>query len=47
MDRRAWRAVVHGVTKSQTPLIDYHTHVHTHTHAHTRARTHTYTVTEA
>ena len=22
MDREAWRAVVHGVTKSQTQLID-------------------------
>ena len=22
MDREAWRAVVHGVTKSQTPLRD-------------------------
>ena len=22
MDREAWRAVVHGVVKSQTPLID-------------------------
>ena len=22
MDREAWRAVIHGVTKSQTPLSD-------------------------
>ena len=26
MDRRAWRAAVHGVTKSQTRLSDSHTH---------------------
>jgi len=24
MDRGAWRATVHGVTKSQTQLSDYH-----------------------
>ena len=24
MDRRAWRATVHGVTKSQTQLSDFH-----------------------
>ena len=24
MDRGAWRSVVHGVTKSQTRLIDFH-----------------------
>ena len=29
MDRRAWQATVHGVTKSQTRLSDYaHTHVY-------------------
>ena len=26
MDRGAWRATVHGVTKSQTQLSNYHTH---------------------
>ena len=31
MDREAWRAVVHGVAKSWTPLSKY-THTHTHTH---------------
>ena len=30
MDRGAWQATVHGVTKSQTPLSE-HTHTHTHT----------------
>ena len=29
MDRRAWRATVHGVTKNQTQL-NVHTHTHTH-----------------
>ena len=24
MDRGAWRAIVHGVTKSQTQLSDFH-----------------------
>ena len=28
MDREAWRAVVHGVTKSQTRLSDLHFHFH-------------------
>ena len=32
MDSRAWRATVHGVTKSQTRLSDQQTHTHTHTH---------------
>ena len=32
MDRRAWRAIVHGDTKSWTRLSDKHTHTHTHTH---------------
>ena len=31
MDRGAWWATVHGVTKSQTRLINY-TRVYTHTH---------------
>ena len=26
MDRRAWRATVHGVTKSRTRLSDQHSH---------------------
>ena len=34
MDRGAWRATVHGVTKSQTQLST-HAHTHTHTHTHT------------
>ena len=29
MDRGAWPATVHGVTKSQTQLGDQHTHTHT------------------
>ena len=29
MERGAWRALVHGVTRSQTSLS--HTHTHTHT----------------
>ena len=34
MDRRAWRAIVHGVEKSLTQLsMCPHTHTHTHTHA--------------
>ena len=24
MDRRAWQGTVHGITKSSTPLRDYH-----------------------
>ena len=32
MDRRAWRATVHGVTKSRTQLGESHTHTHTHTY---------------
>ena len=36
MDRRAWQATVHGVTKSQIQLSNWvHRHTHTHTHAHT------------
>ena len=27
MDREAWRAVIHGVAKSQTPLSDFHFHM--------------------
>ena len=33
MDGGAWRATVHGVTKSQTRLSDWHTVVRTHTRA--------------
>ena len=32
MDRGAWQATAHGITKSQTCLIDSHTHTHTHTY---------------
>ena len=32
MDRGAWRATVHGITKSQTQLHRL-THTHTHTHS--------------
>ena len=34
MIRRAWRATVHGVSKSQTWPSDEHTHTHTYTHVH-------------
>ena len=35
MDRGAWRAIVHGVTKSWTQLRAYtNTHTHTHTGIH-------------
>jgi len=34
-ERGAWRAIVHGVTKSRTRLSDF-THTHTHTHTHTQ-----------
>ena len=30
MDRGAWRATVHGITKSRTRLSSSHTHTHTH-----------------
>ena len=29
MDRGAWQAIIHGITKSQTRL-SVHTHTHTH-----------------
>ena len=37
MDRGGWQATVHGVTKSQIQLSDYHVcvHVHAHTQTHT------------
>ena len=51
MDRGAWWAMAHGVTKSQTRLSTCargHTHTHTHTHAcmhtctHMRVHAHTH-----
>ena len=42
MDRGAWRATVHGVTKSQTRLS---MHACTHAYVHTRTHTHTHTHT--
>ena len=39
MDREAWRAAAHGVTKSRTRLSDS-TETHTHTHTHTCIQTH-------
>ena len=44
MDRGAWQAIVHGVTKSWTQL-SMHMHMHTHTHTHTHTYTHTHTDT--
>ena len=35
MDRGAWRAAVHGVTRSRTQLIDYAQHIYIHTHFYT------------
>ena len=32
MDREAWWATVHSITKSQSQLSTAHTHTHTHTH---------------
>ena len=32
MDRGIWRAVVHGVAKSQIHRVTEHAHTHTHTH---------------
>ena len=37
MDKEAWQAIVHGVTKSQTRLS-----THTHTYSHTHVLTHTH-----
>ena len=34
VDRGAWWATIHGITKSQT-CLSTHTHVRTHTHTHT------------
>ena len=41
MVRGAWRAIVHGMAKSQTQL-SMHTNPYTHTHTHTRTHTHTH-----
>ena len=44
MDRRAWWAAVHGITKSGTKLkqLSMHTYIykkiHTHTHTHTQTQ---------
>ena len=35
MDREAWWATVHEISKSQIQLNDFHTHTHTHTHTDT------------
>ena len=37
VERGAWRATVHRVTKSQSQLkqLNVHAHIHTHTHTHT------------
>ena len=40
MDREAWRAAAHGVTKSRTRLSDS-TETYTHTHTHTHVYRHT------
>ena len=34
IDRVAWLATVHGISKSWTQLSDSHIHTHTHTHTH-------------
>ena len=34
MDRGAWWAVIHGVSKSRTQMSDTRMHTHTHTHTH-------------
>jgi len=43
MDRGAWWATVHAVTKSRTRLKQLKTHTHTHTHTHRWSHTHTHT----
>ena len=42
MDRGAWEATVHGVTKSWTQLSAFHFHFHTHKKIHTHTCTNTY-----
>ena len=44
MDRGAWRATIHRVTKSQTQLSDPHIHMCARAHAHTHTHTHTASV---
>jgi len=40
MDRVAWWAIVHGITKNWAPLSNWaRPHTHTHTHTHMRSRT--------
>ena len=39
MDRGAWRAAVHGVTKSQTQLKQVSACARMHAHTHTRTHT--------
>ena len=43
MDREAWRAVVHVVTRSWTLLRERHTHRDTHTERHTKRDTQRHT----
>ena len=38
MDRGAWWATIHGVTRVGHDLVTKHTHTHTHTHTHEEAR---------
>ena len=46
MDREAWHAAVHGVSKSRTRLSNWtkliYIYVHTHVHTHACTHTHTY-----
>ena len=44
MDREAWHAAVHGVSKSRTRLSNWTKliYIYTHTRAHTRVHTHTH-----
>ena len=39
MDRGAWRATVHGVTKESDTTEHMRAHTHVRTHTHTRAHT--------
>ena len=43
MDRGAWQATVHGVTKSCTVLKRLSTHTYRHAHTHTGTHTHRHT----
>ena len=42
MDRGAWQAIVHGVTRVEYDCTHTRTHTHTHTHIHAHACTHTH-----